>query len=315
VVIDAVSGEILGPDKSLDLETIPETKYSHSFLKTIGQCTAAAYFRRSKAPSKAVFAMEQGSAAHHLIEIYEKEHKDPLKHLAEAWQRFIVANRDNMTPKDQEQADKGPGLLEQIMTEFVYENEEILDRIRPEDVEVPFTILVTINTAKGPMKRYVTGKIDLVLWNRERTEYEIIDWKSSSKAPSKDELTQEPQFFIYAKAATELYGFPPVRMSFYLLRGEHLCSERFSSKAHPRLPIKSRLKTCEINYAFEVPVPNEEQIQSMLDTYYGSQIWKWESGIIGRDGKADYRNRCERCQYKEACDNFKGPFEAPVFVR
>lgn len=315
VVIDLTTGEILGPDKSLDLSIIPDTKYSHSFISTVATCTAQAYFRKSHAKSQKQYPMEKGSCIHAVIEGWLKEGKDPLTHLPDAWQHWVTDQLDNMSEKHQEDAKAGYAGAYQMLEEFVMENNSLLRQIRPEDVEVNFDLLITINTSLGPIQRNVTGKIDLVLWDEKRQSYGVLDWKSGITVPSKDERKRNVQFAIYQKAAAHLYGKPASFMEFYVLPGLHLCDERFSSKKHPR-PLLERTEGCKgLQYAFRVPIRGDEEIQEMIDLYYANQIIKWEAGIIGKDGMHDVKNNCLRCMYREACDEWKKPFPAPVFVR
>lgn len=319
VIMDASTGEIQG--EAPDFRAIPDTMYSHSFVKDIHACTAKAYFRKTHAPARKVFALERGTVAHTLIEGWEKEGEDPVAGLPDAWKHYILDCKDQFSPEDQEKIEKGFTDTQRMLAEFVFENADVRHRIRPEDVEVPFKILVTINTSVGPIRRWLVGKIDLVLWNEDRTSFNIIDWKTSAKAPHASELEIGVQFATYQIACKELYGQEPRTMTYYLLAGEHICRDskgasiRFSSNAHPR-ELGKRVPGCEVNYAIRVSRKSPEQLQALLDDYYSAAIYKWELGIVGKDGKHDPRSLCSMCQYKDFCDSFSVKnLPAPVFVK
>lgn len=317
VIMDAETGEIVGPDKSLDLNAPNGTRYSHSFIQNLCNCTASGWYRRTKAPARKVFALERGSVAHVLIEDWEKFNKDPLENFDNVWRQYILDNKDKMSPEDQEKIEKGYEDTKRMLSEFVDENKDIRDEIRPEDVEVPFEIEVTLNVGGDKqIKRTVVGKIDLIRWlDRKNVKYTLIDHKTSVSAPGLEELARNTQFAIYALAAEKLYGKPPAAMYFYHLAGTHMCSERFSSVKHPR-EIGKRVPNCEINYAVKVPRKTPEQTQNLLDTYYAPAILRWEAQSIGKDGLADPKNRCVRCEYKEFCDTVTAKdLPVPIFVR
>jgi ATP-dependent exoDNAse (exonuclease V) beta subunit len=302
-IIDLTTGQIIGPDKSVDLSQPVKHHYSHSFIKQLASCTAQAYFRKTNAPTRPSFALRRGTVVHELIEDYEKEKKDPLAGLPEKWAANILEVKDQMSPEDQIKADKGYAETTQILEEFIAENAKLVSsgRIKPEDVEVPFELNLTFNVGGLIFTRRVVGKIDLVLFNSDRTSYIVLDFKTTRQAPSPDDLARDTQFQIYALAATRIYGFPPKECIYYHLPGTHLCKERFSEKAHPR-PLKERKPGCEVNYAIGIKPKTEEEVLDLLNTYYGGNILKWELGIVSKDGLADFKGKCGWCEYREICD-------------
>jgi hypothetical protein len=241
-----------------------------------------------------------------------KEGKDPIAGLPNVWRKLVLDNAEKMSEADQKKIEKGFDETKLMLEEWLMENKDIMDRVRPEDVEVEFNLEMPLQIGNKKFARPITGKLDLVLWNKARTSYGILDWKTSAQAPKTDELEQEAQFALYQWAATNVYKQPPRRMDYYLLTGQHGCEERFSSKAHPRDPLL-RIQGCWINYALDVPLFSEERITELFNTYYAPLIIKYEAGIFGKEGRADYKNQCARCEYRETCDNTK-TFPAPVFI-
>lgn len=317
VIMDAATGEIVGPDKSIDLDAPNGTRYSHSFVQNLCNCTLSGYFRRTKAPARKVYALERGSVAHILIEEWEKYGTNPLEKFDDTWRAYILDNAEKMSPEDQKKIEKGYEETRRMLVEFVDENKDIRGDIRPEDVEVPFEIEVTLNVGGGKqIKRTIVGKMDFIRWlDRQNVRYNLIDHKTSASVPGDEELKRLVQFSIYQLAAEKLYGKPPAAMYFYHLAGTHMCDDKFSSVKHPR-ELGKRLPNCEINYAVKVPRKTPEQIQDILDTYYAPAILRWEAQSIGKDGLADPKNRCIRCEYKEHCDTVTAKdLPVPIFVR
>ncbi len=310
--VDIETGDIL-PDIAFDPFKPSTIKYSHSFIRALAECSFKGYLRKTHAPAAKAFALERGSCAHKLIEDYEITKKDPMESFDEQWGLFVLDNKEKMTPEDQEKIDKGYEDTQRMIREFVDENKDLVANIRPEDVEVSFEIEVEINVGGKIAKRTVVGKIDLVLWNKDRTEYIIIDHKTTASAPGEEELEREMQFCIYQEAGERLFGKPPKKMLYYYLNGQHLCSERFSSVKHPR-ELGKRTPNCQINYAIDVPLKTKEQFQNMIQNYYWPQMIKWESSMIGKEGAADPKNNCVRCEFKKHCDTVT-QMPTPTFLR
>lgn len=313
VIMDAATGEIIGPDKSLDLSVSGRKHYSHSFIKGVGQCSAQAYFKVIHAPQRKAFALERGSCVHTLLEDFAKHGKDPIAGLPDMWKHYITDHLSEMSAADQDKATKEYDNTLEMLIEFVDENKELFEkRVRPEDVEVEFNIEIPLRLGDKHFTRLFNGKMDLVLWSADRTKYRIIDYKTVGSQPSDNELALDAQFSLYQYAATKLYGFPPTQIDFYMLKGIHLCKERFSSKSHPR-KLGERVHGCEVTYALKVPRKTDEQIQELFDTYYAPLIVKFESGFIAKEGRTDIRNRCNMCTFFEHCNTVKS-FPAPRFV-
>ncbi len=313
VVMDVQTGEIVGRDKSLNLDVSARAYYSHSFLRGYASCSARTYFRTIKAPARKSFALERGSCAHELIERFAKEGRDPVANFPEAWERFITANLPEMSEADQEKAPREYEVTKLMLEEFVIENNELFQkRVRPEDAEVEFNVPVVMTVGNKQFTRNFFGKIDLILWNSDRTRYRIIDYKTSASSPGDEALSLDTQFALYQYAATQKLGLPPSAMDFYLLKGQHVCDERFSSAKHPRDPLR-RLPNCQVNYALKVPIKTDEEIQDLFNLYYANLILKYEAGFFSRDGRSDPKNQCGRCEYLQHCLQTRS-FPTPVII-
>lgn len=319
VLLNPVTGEIVGPAKVLDLSKSLIPHYSHSFLKTVAQCSAQAYFKKGHFPQRKSFALERGSCVHHLLELFAKEGKDPVKGLPEAWRFYIADHVAEMNEADQEKAAKEYDNTKRMLEEFVYENKQLFkERVRPEDIEVEFNLDVPLRLGDKTFTRRFNGKIDLVLWSEDRTKYRIIDYKTSASAPGANELALDAQFALYFWAGEQLYGKKASALDYYLLNGVHICHDeegksiRFSSKSHPR-EIGQRKSGCEITYALKVPKKSDEEIEELFNAYYAPLVVKYESGIVGKEGRADVRNRCNLCTFSDYCATVR-EFPAPRII-
>lgn len=178
VLLNPVTGEIVGPAKVLDLSKSLIPHYSHSFLKMVAQCSAQAYFKKGHFPQRKSFALERGSCVHHLLELFAKEGKDPVAGLPDAWRLYITDHVAEMNEDDQEKAAKEYDNTKRMLEEFVYENKQLFkERVRPEDIEVEFNLDIPLRLGDKTFTRKFNGKIDLVLWSEDRTKYRIIDYK------------------------------------------------------------------------------------------------------------------------------------------
>lgn len=319
VLLNPVTGEIVGPAKVLDLRVSARAHYSHSFLKSVAQCSAQAKFKAEHAPQRKAFSLERGSCVHHLLELFAKEGKDPVAGLPEAWRFYITDHVTEMNEADREKAAKEYDNTKRMLEEFVYENKQLFkERVRPEDIEVEFNLDVPLRLGDKTFTRKFNGKIDLVLWSDDRTKYRIIDYKTSASAPDPNSLALDAQFSLYFWAGEQLYGKKASALDYYLLNGVHICHDeegksiRFSSKAHPR-EIGQRKSGCEITYALKVPKKSDEEIEELFNAYYAPLVVKYESGIVAKEGRADVRNRCNLCTFFEYCATVR-EFPAPRII-
>ncbi len=319
-IIDLNTGQILGPDKSLDLSISAIPHYSHSFIRSVATCSAQAYFKKANAPQVKSFALERGSCVHNLLEAFAKEGKDPVAGLPDMWKLFIVDHLEEMTEADQEKATKEYESTKEMLEEFVHENATFFhEHIRPEDVEVEFNLDVPLRLGDKTFTRKFNGKIDLIVWNNDRTEIRrIIDYKTSASAPSSNELALDSQFALYFWAVQQMFGLKARGMDYYLLRGQHLCRDeagrsiRFSAKAHPRA-LTERKPNCEVTYAIRVPTKTDDEVEELFNAYYAPLVVKYEAGIISKEGRADPRNRCNFCTFATHCSTVK-EFPVPRIV-
>jgi hypothetical protein len=315
VVIDKESGEELARHPAeLFLEDNIKGYYSHSFMGSIAQCEASAYFRKIRSPMRPAFALERGSAIHNTIENYIKYGTDPVTEIQHQWDTLVTTKVPFMNERDQIKAKTLYEETLRMATDFVAENDELIKSGQVES-EVEFSVILDMPLPNGKsFKRRIYGKIDFVVWNEDKTKYRIMDFKSSAKVPPDEELDRDVQFTLYQHAATQLYGFPPDKIFYYLLRGVHLCrtKDKNGKDTAVRFSKDHKRNTECMQYAFEILVKPESEIQKMITTYYMPIIIRWEAGIIGKNLK-DAHWCVDMCGYKEICDKTES-FPLPTFV-
>jgi hypothetical protein len=312
LICDRVTGETLDryPGELILVDDV-EGHYSHSFIRKYSSCHAAGFFNKQKVQTRPSFALERGSLIHAAIEAAEKNDADPYKVLEERWKLNILDNFDQFRPTDQKKVEKGYEETKRMLDEWLYVNlANVRALVRPEDVEVEFNLPVEIMTDRGSFKRRFLGKLDLVLWNSDRTAYRIYDYKTGAKAPTEEELTLDTQFTLYQWAATQMYGMPPQKMFYYFLMGENNTGTKFSpsnakTQSNPRHPDK-------LDYALPVPMRSGREIADYFNNYAAGAIVGYESGIVSKNGKSDPK-MCARCEYKPHCDTANMPL--PRFAR
>jgi len=310
-VIDIETGAILDHHPAeLFLQDDVEHYYSHSTIKTLARCKAEAYYKKTGVKMRPAFSLERGSAAHNTLEAYIKYGTPVEEEFERQWTDLVLSKVDAMTANDQDKVRKLKEETIRMVTEFVEENDELIQSGQSES-EVEFSVILSMPLGNGKFfKRRVFGKIDWIVFNHDKTKYRLFDFKSSAKAPPDEELDRDVQFTLYQHAATEMYGFPPEKIYFYLLRGAHLCrgddgKAIRTSKAHPRTP------EC-MQYAFEMPVKSQEEIDKIFATYYLPVIIEWEAGVIGKN-LSDAHWCQTMCGYKDHCDKVTS-FPLPRFV-
>jgi len=302
--VDAASGEIVDNPAVLILRDDTERYYTHSFVKQIAGCSAQALFKKQGAPTRPAFALERGSAVHTAIERYVKEGKDPIETFNGEWELNVLGKAKDMSEKDQQKIDFGYRETKLMIEDFVIENDPLIKAGRTES-EIEFSLVITIQTEQGSFKRRIYGKIDWIVWNDTRTAYQIHDFKSGATAPNDEELDRDTQFAIYQAAMTEKYGYPPDLMYWYHLKGKNLSGKQWS-KANPR-------DLGQMQYAFDVTVKTNDELQMMFDTYYGPAIIKWEAGIYEKN-LSDPRKCVSMCSFLPYCNTVK-QLPLPKFVK
>jgi hypothetical protein len=313
--IDAATGEVLDHHPAeLVLKDEVEGYYSHSTIKSLASCSAAVYYRKSGIKMVPAYPLERGSTAHAALETYQKtgDADKAMKVFEENWKLLVLDNAANMKPSDQDKIRLGYEETKRMITEFIIENKDVIvGSPKLNKAEVEFSIIVNINVPGGSIKRRIFGKMDWVKFTADGKHYEILDYKTSGQAPPDNELDRDTQFAIYQLAGTELYGFPPDKMVFYYLKGQHIHGGKFT-KEHPRPTDAKGMAKC-LQFAFDIPVKTPEQIQAMIDTYYGPTIFAHEIGLITKN-LSDARKCVSMCGYKDYCDSVK-TLPAPRFIR
>jgi hypothetical protein len=314
-VVDPKTGEILDHHPAeLVLRDDTEGYYSHSTIKSLASCSAAVYYRKSGIKMVPAYALERGSAAHAALEVYQKtgDSGKAMKCFEDNWKLLVLDNEKLMKKSDQDKVRLGYEETKRMIEEFIIENKDVIVG-SPElnKAEVEFSIIVNINVPGGSIKRRIFGKMDWIKFSDDKKTYTILDYKTSGQAPPDSELDRDTQFAIYQLAGTELYGFPPDKMVFYYLKGQHMCGGKFT-KEHPRPTTAKGMEKC-LQFAFDIPIKTPEQIQAMIDTYYGPTIFAHEIGLITKN-LSDARKCVSMCGYKDYCDTVKS-LPAPRFVR
>ena len=312
--IDAKTGEVVDNPAELVLVDDVERYYSHSTIRSLASCSAQVYYRKTGVKGTPAFALERGSTAHAALEVFQKT-GDPtkaMKSFEDNWKLLVLDNAAKMKPSDQEKVRLGYEETKRMVTEFIIENGDVIVG-RPDlnKAEVEFSIIVNLNVAGGSIKRRIFGKLDWVKFSADGKHYTILDYKTSGQAPPDNELDRDTQFAIYQLAGTELYGFPPDKMVFYYLKGQHICGGRFS-KEHPRPTTAAGMEKC-LQFAFDIPIKTPEAIQAMIDTYYAPTIFANEIGLITKN-LSDARKCVSMCSFKEHCDGVTS-LPPPRFVR
>jgi hypothetical protein len=313
-VVDLDTGDVIGSyDSSLLIrDNTDEVKYSHSKIKTYNTCSAQTHFRNQKAFAQPQFALERGSAAHRALELGITQGKDPLKVLEDEWTVRFLERIEEYSKKDQDKIHKEYANTQKMIRYFMEENKHWIPRVRPEDNEVEFDMVFDFEVGGRKFKRRLLGYIDQILWDVDHNEYEIIDFKTSAKAPADAELAIDAQFALYQIAATRLYGKPPSAIYYYLLKGDLNCDYRDGGytcngdKKHKHVTnvCKKHYHTNKcFNFSFEIPIKTDEEIQTLLNTYHGPNILQMEAGAYSKQ-RHDLAI-CGRCMYQQVCNETK----------
>lgn len=153
-----------------------------------------------------------GTALHEAIEMYYKEGIRPTYTFQTVMNETIVEWEEqklkiNMAGYFTQAMKVGRAILE----DFNW------SKFNPVELELAFTL--PFPNATNPIAN-VTGYIDLV--DNQGAIYNVVDHKSTSYAPSQDELNHDPQFLLYAWAAEQLYEKKPDKIIWNHLRTHKL---------------------------------------------------------------------------------------------
>jgi len=307
-VVDLDSGDVIGAyDSALLIRDDLSIKYSHSRIRTYNSCSAQSHFRNINAPQQPRFALVRGSIAHLAIELAVTKGADPFKVLADEWKVQFLDRLSEYSEKDQRNIAKEYGATEKMLRLFMEENSRWFSRSRPEDSEVEFDFEFDFEVGGRKFKRRLGGFIDQILWDKDRENYRILDYKSSAKAPPDEELALDSQFALYEAAATRLYGKPPDSIYYYLLRGELNCEHREGGYTCGGTDKHKHGAACEkhshiarcYNFSFKIPLKGPEGVQRILNTYHGPNILGMEAGVYAKQ-RHDLR-MCGGCVYERVC--------------
>jgi RecB family exonuclease len=153
--------------------------------------------------SKHIYTV-MGSALHKAIEEFYKGKENPMKTYSDCFYNDLDnALHSQAGLVSAELSTKAHKTGADIIRDFNW------DRFVPKEIELGFRF--PFPTA-NPMVM-MRGFIDMIT-----EEGEIIDHKSSSKKPTKEELANNPQLILYVWAHEQLYGIKPKKVYWHHLR-------------------------------------------------------------------------------------------------
>lgn len=195
------------------------TVYSHSRLSTFEQCKykyKLKYIYKIPSPIKKSIEAHLGECVHDALEwMYNNIIAGKTPELDEVIERYsntwyekdsedinIVRN----LPK-QDYFDKGV----KFIIDYYLKNQPF------DDGTVETEKKVWINLGEGfPHK--VIGYIDRLVYNKEKGEYEVHDYKTANTLPNKEKFENDRQLALYSIAVKELYGQDkPVTLTWHYL--------------------------------------------------------------------------------------------------
>ncbi len=255
--------------------------YSHSRLSTFEQCRLKFKYRYiDKIVPDVDGSIEAhlGSSVHDALEwMYNliRGEKIPtieevISYYANAWAEKYNPNliivRKEFTAKDY--FNKGVGFL----VNYYMKHKPFEDNT----LETEKKILIDLDE-EGEYK--IQGFIDRLVYNSERDEYEIHDYKTANNLPSQEKIEADRQLALYSIAVKEMFGEEKgvLLVWHYLAHNMKICSRRTNKELK-----KLKQDTLELI----------KQIENERDFYPSESIL------------------CNWCEYKSMCPKFGGvPYE------
>ena len=207
-------GKIKEPDYSaleqVDEEpvTVPENHvFSVSQFVGYKKCPRLYQYRHvMKIPEKPRYYFDFGSSLHGIAEQLTRMQKEG-KAINEVVAAELLAkfwDPKGYKSKIDEQRDyaEAKAILKVFLEEQAKSNTEIVDIER------------WFETSVGDIR--LRGRIDRI--DREGSSYTVVDYKTSKKAPSLNELKKDMQLLVYAVAVKEIYGGGPLKVGNWFLR-------------------------------------------------------------------------------------------------
>jgi len=252
--------------------------YSHSRLSTFEQCPfkfKLRYIDKIKPPIEKTIESHLGSAVHSTLEwLYNQilsgknipTIDEVITDYAIRWQdsynNDTLIVKKELTQKDY--FNKGV----QFLMDYYTKHHPFDDNT----VEVEKKIIINLDE-KG--KYQLQGFIDRLVYNPEKNEYEIHDYKTANNLPLKEKVENDRQLALYSIAIKETFGYEKdvCLVWHYLAHNQKICSCRTNEQL-----VKLKKETLELIKKIEA-TENFPTRKSIL---------------------------CNWCEYKEYCPKFGG---------
>jgi DNA helicase-2/ATP-dependent DNA helicase PcrA len=188
--------------------TVPENHvFSVSQFVGYKKCPRLYQYRHvMKIPEKPRYYFDFGSSLHSIAEQLTRMQKDG-KNINEAIAEELLAKF--WDPKgykskidEKRDYDEAKAILKVFLDEQAKSKTEIVDIER------------WFETSVGDIK--LRGRIDRI--DRDGSSYTVVDYKTSKKASSLNELKKDMQLLVYALAVKEIYGTGPLKVGDWFLR-------------------------------------------------------------------------------------------------
>lgn len=249
--------------------------YSHSRLSTFEQCPfryKLKYIDKIKPLIEKTIEAHLGSAVHDTLEwLYNSVKEKKLPTLDEVINYYAVKWQDSYTndtlivKKELSQKDYfNKGL--QFLVDYYTKHQPF------EDGTISTEEKIVIDLDKEG-KYKLQGFIDRLVYNPEKKEYEVHDYKTANNIPSKEKVEKDRQLALYSIAIKEKYGYDKnvCLVWHYLAHNQKICSNRTNEQLHT-------LKKETIKLIKEIE---------------STSIFPTSKSIL-----------CEWCEYKEQCPEF-----------
>lgn len=180
--------------------------YSHSKLQTFEQCPykyKLRYIDKIPSPVEKSIEAHLGTSVHDALEwLYNEKLKNNTPTLDETLEKYITSWEKNWSDTIQ--------IIKKTLTKEDYKNKGIkflidyYNKHHPfEDGTVEMEKQVWINLTE---EHSIIGYIDRLVYNKEKDEYEIHDYKTANSLPSKEKFEEDRQLALYSIAIKELFG-------------------------------------------------------------------------------------------------------------
>ncbi len=211
------------------------TIYSHSRLSSFEQCPLKyklKYIDKIKPEVEKTIESHLGNCAHCTLEwlykiILEKAPTPSLEEVIEyyckEWEtqytEDVLIVKKNLTQKDY--FNKGVKFL----IDYYQKHKPFVDGT----LELEKKIMITLGE-NGQYK--LTGFIDRLVYNKEKDEYEIHDYKTANSLPSKEKVKNDRQLALYSIGIKDLFGKEKSMLLtwHYLAHDEQIFSRRTDSE-------------------------------------------------------------------------------------